>query len=64
MPPRARRAVAGLLILLFLAAYVWAVIALSGLLPNHWLIDLIFFAAAGIAWGVPIIPILRWAERA
>jgi len=32
-------------------------------LPDAWWIDLIFFAVAGIGWGVPLIPLLRWAER-
>ena len=63
MNPRAKRAVAALAVLIFLAAYVWAVIAIGGVLPDHWLIDLVFYAVAGVAWGVPLIPILKWAER-
>lgn len=64
MSPRAKRAIAAVAILVFLAAYVWAVVAIAGVLPDHWLIDLLWFGLAGVAWGVPIIPILRWAERA
>ena len=50
-------------IVVFLAAYVWAAIAVSGLLPDHPLIDLLFYAVAGTAWGLPLLPLLSWAER-
>ncbi len=50
MPPRARRFVATLTVVFFLAFWVWGA-------------DLIFFAVAGIGWGVPLIPLLRWTER-
>jgi hypothetical protein len=63
MNPRAKRAVAALAVLAFLVAYVVVVITVGARLPDHWLIDLIFYATAGVAWGIPIIPILRWAER-
>lgn len=59
---RTRRFVAMLGVVAFLAAYVWGVIALGERLPDHPLIDLLFYGLAGLAWGVPIIPLLRWAE--
>ena len=62
MPLRARRAVAAIGVVLFLTFYVWAVVSIGAHLPNHPLIDLLFYGVAGIAWGVPIIPLLRWAE--
>ena len=62
MGPRTRRFVAALGALAFLAFYVWAVIAIGDSLPESMWIDLIFYAVAGIAWGVPLIPLLRWAE--
>lgn len=63
-PPnlRLRRAIAGLGVLVFLAAYVWAVIAIGARLPDHPLIDLLFYGIAGTAWGVPLLPLLSWAE--
>ena len=63
MTPRAKRPIAALAILGFLAAYIWAVIGLWTVLPRHWLLDLIVLGLAGIAWGLPVIPILKWAER-
>ena len=62
MGPRTRRFVAAVGTLAFLALYVWAVIAVGDRLPDSMWIDLIFYGVAGIAWGVPLIPLLSWAE--
>ena len=59
---RLRRAIASLGVLVFLAAYVWAVIAIGARLPDHPLIDLLFYGIAGTAWGLPLLPLLSWAE--
>ena len=63
MPARLRRLVAALGVLAFLAFWVWALIALRGLLPASQWIDFLFFAVGGTAWGLPLIPLLKWAER-
>jgi hypothetical protein len=62
MPPRLRRFVAAIALLLFLAAYVWAAVAIGDRLPEHPVIQLIYFAVAGLAWGLPLYPLFRWAE--
>ena len=59
---RTRRFVAMIGALVFLAAYIWAVIAIGDVLPDNMWIDLLFYGVAGIAWGVPLIPLLTWAE--
>ncbi|WP_427792338.1 DUF2842 domain-containing protein [Brevundimonas diminuta] len=63
MSPRLRRFIATLGVIFFLAFWVWGAVSLHNLLPKAWWIDLIFFAVAGIGWGLPLIPMLRWAER-
>ena len=50
MPPRARRFVATLAVVFFLAFWVWGAVTLHDHLPNAWWIDLIFFAVAGIGF--------------
>lgn len=59
---RTRRFIATIGTVAFLAFYVWAVIAIGERLPDSQLIDLLFYGVAGIAWGVPLIPLLSWAE--
>jgi hypothetical protein len=59
---RTRRFVAMLGALAFLAFYVWAVIAIGDRLPDNMWVDLLFYGVAGIAWGLPLIPLLNWAE--
>ncbi len=63
MGPRTRRALAAAAVLAFLAAWVWATIELGGRLPDNPWLQLLFYGVAGIGWGVPVIPLLRWAER-
>lgn len=63
MPARARRLVASIGVLAFLIFWVWAVIAVRGLLPPSKAFDFIVFGIGGVAWGLPIIPLLKWADR-
>lgn len=63
MGSRTRRFIATIGVLLFLTFWVWGAVSINDVLPNIWWLDLIFFAVAGIGWGVPLIPLLGWAER-
>lgn len=63
MGARTRRFVAMIGVLVFLVVWIWGVIALRGLFGPSTLLDLLFFAVGGIAWGVPLYPLFRWAER-
>ncbi|MDP3405766.1 MAG: DUF2842 domain-containing protein [Brevundimonas sp.] len=59
---RARRALTSLGIVLFLVFYIWLVIAIGTRVPDHPLAILAFYGIAGTAWGVPLLPLLSWAE--
>jgi len=63
MHPRLRRLIAMVGVLAFLAFWVWALLALRSHLPPSQWIDFAFYAIGGTAWGLPLIPLLRWAER-
>ena len=63
MGARTRRAVASVGVLIFLAFYIWAVISIGARLPDHPLVHLLFYGISGLAWGVPLLPLLSWAEK-
>ena len=63
MPRRLRSFVGSVLILIFLVGYVWAATAIADRLPNDMRIKLVFFALAGVGWGLPILPLMTWMER-
>ena len=56
---------AGILLILLLVA-VWAFLVVTAFewLPTlPWPLKALFFIAAGIAWILPLKPLLRWMER-
>lgn len=64
MGPRTRSAVASIGVVAFLIFYVWAVVSLASCVPDVWWAQVLYFAVAGLAWGVPILPLISWAGRA
>lgn len=63
MSARVRKFIGGIGIVAFLGAYAWAVIMLGERLPDHWAAHLAFYGVAGLAWGVPILPLISWMNR-
>jgi len=53
----------GIAILVFLLAYVSVALMLADRLPDNQAARLAFFAVAGLAWGVPLIPVLSWMAK-
>jgi hypothetical protein len=62
MKQRARKALGGLGILAFLIVYAGAAVTLSGHLPDNKAIQMIYFVVAGVAWGLPLVPLIKWME--
>jgi hypothetical protein len=62
MKMRARKALGGVGILAFLAVYAAAAVTLAGRLPDNKAVQMIYFVAAGVAWGLPLIPVIKWME--
>jgi hypothetical protein len=61
--PRLRKAVAGVAVLLFLALWILGALKIAGYLPQTWWAKGLFFLVAGVGWGVPLFPLIAWAER-
>jgi hypothetical protein len=58
-----RRAITCLGILIYLALYILAVVALGEFLHGGRITSMIFYALAGTLWGVPILPLISWSEN-
>jgi hypothetical protein len=63
MSPRARKFIGMFGILAFLAAYVVAVAAMAEHVPPRWPAELVFYLVAGVAWGLPVFPLISWMNR-
>ncbi|MBI5942116.1 MAG: DUF2842 domain-containing protein [Caulobacterales bacterium] len=63
MNPRIRKLVGMVAILLFLVLYVSAAVAIADHLPRHPAVSLIYFAIVGVAWGLPLFPLMSWMNR-
>lgn len=63
MNPRIRKLVGMLAMLVFLFLYVVAAITIAGHLPKHPAVSLVYFAVVGVAWGVPLFPLMAWMNR-
>jgi hypothetical protein len=46
-----------------LALYAVVVVSIAQVLPDHWAVDLAFYAVAGIAWVLPAARMIAWARR-
>ena len=60
MGPRTRKAIGGVGILVFLAAYVMIAVSIGTRLPDQWMIRLAYYAVVGMVWGLPLIPLISW----
>ncbi len=63
MNPRLKKLIGMLGMLVFLFFYVVLAITIADHLPRHWIIQVIYFAVIGVAWGVPLFPLLSWMNR-
>jgi hypothetical protein len=63
MPARVRKLIGGIAIVAFVIAYAALAVTISGWLPKTPLVELPYYLVVGIAWGVPIIPLITWMNR-
>jgi hypothetical protein len=50
-------------ILIFMAVYIVAATHVADRLPDNDAIKMVFFAVAGLLWGIPILPVIWWMNR-
>ncbi|MFM8753728.1 MAG: DUF2842 domain-containing protein [Phenylobacterium sp.] len=63
MQPRLRSFVGSMAILVFMAVYIWAATLVADRLPDNMAIKMLYFAVAGLGWGLPILPLISWMNR-
>lgn len=63
MNARVRKLIGLVGLLVFILLYVGAVVRIGDHLPDHWAAHLAFYGLAGIAWGVPVLPLIAWMNR-
>jgi hypothetical protein len=63
MTARARKFIGVFAVLAFLAAYVVAATLIADHVPKQWAAQLAFYLVVGVAWGVPIFPLISWMNR-
>ena len=61
MPQSQRRIVASIILLCFLAFWIWGAATIGTMLATapKWA-SLIFFIVAGVGWAVPLKPVFNW----
>ena len=61
MSPPLKKAIGSFGLLAYLCAYIVGAIELANHIPQGaMLVQLAFFAVAGIAWVLPLRPVIRW----
>ena len=60
MSPRVRTLIGWPLILVILAAWIWAAVSVGERLPQAWWVLLLFYGVAGMGWALPVMPLMRW----
>ena len=60
MPVRLRKLIGCFALIAFVSVYAVGMVMLGELVPDVWWMKMIYFTIAGLAWGVPILPLLTW----
>lgn len=63
MNPRHKKLIGLFILLPGLLLYVGAVVSLADLVPAFWLARLGYFVVTGLAWALPVIPLMTWMNR-
>jgi hypothetical protein len=64
IPRRMRKLIGVVVMLIFVVVYAMVVQAIAvAILPaSQWLTQAIFYVVGGLAWVVPLLPLIKWME--
>jgi membrane protein implicated in regulation of membrane protease activity len=65
MPQRARKLVGTIVLVVFISFYALTAmtVAAAKLPGSSWLVQLAYFATAGLLWIVPVAPLIKWMQK-
>lgn len=63
MSARVRKLIGLVALMVFVLLYVGAAVRVGEMLPDHWAARLAYYAVVGIAWGLPVLPLISWMNR-
>jgi hypothetical protein len=63
MSARVRKLIGLFGILVFVTAYALIASKIADHLPDNFAVQAVFYLVAGLAWGVPILPLISWMNR-
>ena len=65
MNPRLKKLIGTIVMVAFVIVYALVVMALAPriLTGASKLVELAFYAVAGLAWVLPLLPLIRWMEK-
>lgn len=65
MNPRIKKLIGTIVMVLFVAFYALAIAAFAPRIltgASKW-VELTFYVVAGLAWAIPLMPLIRWMEK-
>lgn len=66
MNPRLKKFIGTLVMVVFVILYALIVMAIAPRIVGAGtskLVELVFYVVAGLAWAVPLLPLIRWMEK-
>ncbi|HUN11253.1 MAG TPA: DUF2842 domain-containing protein [Rhabdaerophilum sp.] len=65
MNPRVKKLIGTVVMVVFVAFYALVVSAIAPriLSGTNKIAEMLFYVVAGLAWAIPLMPIIRWMER-
>lgn len=65
MSPRIKKLIGTLGMIVFVIFYALMIAALAPriLTGTNKVLELVFYVVAGLAWTLPLLPLIRWMER-